>query len=357
VVLATGYWAVHLFVKTSGDDDVASSLAVTSALVLAFSWIDLFRSDSLRLLALTAEAAAIHVATFVAPDRALRAVGHTLFLFAAVWTGGRLIEGADSPEVFSGRSLSHIGVLVLALSSSAMIRSQRLASGYRVVVALLLAVAWFSFFGDGSNRFLALCLQAAFLIVWTQYYDDPAVRMTGHALFATALLAIDWRLTSLTASGPPLVNVVALVDLAAIILALGCSFLLQKRNARLAYRFGAYLAFLGWFWRDLAPLENGHAFISLAWGVAAVVLIMIGWRSGRDLIRVTGLTTLGVVVVKLFAIDLAELGMGWRVALFIGLGVLLLGTSYLFPSLWRGDSSQLADSRPDSTPPEDQYLP
>jgi hypothetical protein len=320
---------------------------------MAVSWFHLFENESLRLLALAAQATAIHVAAHIAPDRALRAVGHFVFVGVGVWMAARLMEGTDTPSLFSGRSATHIGVLVMALVSSTLVGTAKMASTYRVVVALLLAAAWFSFFADGSSRFLALSLQAAFLILWTQYYEDPGSRLTGHALFAVALLAIDWRLTSLSAEVPPLVNMVALVDLAVIVVALGCSFLLAKRNARLVYRFGAYLAFLGWFWRDLAPMENGHAFISLAWGVTAVALIMIGWRSAQDTVRVTGLTTLGVVVLKLFVIDLAELGMGWRVALFIGLGALLLATSYLFPSIWRGDTKHLEEAELPKTIEED----
>ncbi len=341
VVVATAYWAVHLYVKTTTDSRLASSYSVASALILAVSWFHLFENESLWLLALAVEATAIHVATYVSPDRALRTVGHALFGAAAFWTFGRLMEGTDAPSIFSGTSLTHIAVFVLALGSSALVRSHRISSAYRVVVALLLAVAWFSFFPDGTDRFLALSLQATALILWTQYFEDYAVRITGHFLFGVALLAIDWRLTSLNAGTPPLLNTVALVDLAVIVIATGCSFLLLERNARLIYRFAAYVAFLGWFWRDLAPIENGHAFISLAWGVIAVVLIMMGWRSGRDIVRITGLTTLGAVVLKLFVIDLAELGAGWRVVLFIGLGALLLVASYLFPSIWRGDAEQL----------------
>jgi uncharacterized membrane protein len=72
-------------------------------------------------------------------------------------------------------------------------------------------------------------------------------------------------------------------------------------------------------------------------------LLLATRRAGRDIARVTGLTTLGIVVAKLFIVDLAELDTGWRVVLFIGLGVLLLSTSYLFPSIWKGDAGQLKD--------------
>jgi uncharacterized membrane protein len=229
VVAATGYWAVHLFSKAAGDEDAASSHGVAAVLVLAVSWFHLFESDSVRLLALAAEAAAIHVAAYVTPNRAIRALGHGLFAVIAAWMAVRLLEGAEDPSLFSGRSLTHIGVLLLALGSSVAVRSSAMASAYRVVVALLLGAAWFSFFGDGSNRFLAVSLQAAALILWTQYHADAGVRTTGHLLFGVALLAIEWRLTSLPAGSPPLLNTVALVDLSVIVVAMACSWLLVER--------------------------------------------------------------------------------------------------------------------------------
>ena len=142
----------------------------------------------------------------------------------------------------------------------------------------------------------------------------------------------------MSAQWPPLVNPASLADLFVIVVAAAISAIVEDRRAKHAYRFGAYVAFLLWFWRDLAPLDDGQAYVSIAWGAIAVALVVAGWRTDRDLVRQTGLATLGVVVLKMFAVDLSELDPLWRIVLFIGFGGLLLIVSYLFPSIWKGDA-------------------
>ncbi len=338
IVFATAYWAVYLFKRTSEDDAVLSGFGIAAALLLAIAWFDVFTDDSLTLLALAAEAGAILIVTRVQSDAPLRLLGHLLFGIVALWVAARLSTVPEDPSVFRLEVLVHLGVVGGLVAAATATGAPSAKSAYRVVAMLLLALAWSSLFASGSVRLIALCLQAAAVMVWVDTVEDRWLRYTAHFLFAALAMALLQRATEMPAVIPPLVNGPSLADLSVIVIAAGISAVVRDRPAALAYRFGAYVAFLLWFWRDLVPLEDGHAYVSIAWGAIAISLIVVGWRSDRDLVRQTGLATLAVVVLKLFAIDLSELDPVWRIVLFIGFGGLLLVTSYLFPAIWRGPS-------------------
>jgi uncharacterized membrane protein len=70
--------------------------------------------------------------------------------------------------------------------------------------------------------------------------------------------------------------------------------------------------------------------VSVTWGVYATVLIVIGLRRHYAPIRYFAMVVFGVTIVKVFALDMAELDRIYRVSSVIGLGVLLLLTSYLY---------------------------
>jgi uncharacterized membrane protein len=70
--------------------------------------------------------------------------------------------------------------------------------------------------------------------------------------------------------------------------------------------------------------------VSVTWGVYATVLIVIGLRRNYAPIRYFAMLVFGVTIVKVFALDMAELDRIYRVSSIIGLGILLLVTSYLY---------------------------
>ncbi|MBT8399129.1 MAG: DUF2339 domain-containing protein [Rhodothermia bacterium] len=336
IVFATGYWAVYLFKRPADDGAVISGFGIAAALLLAIAWFDLFTDDSLTLLALALEAGAILVVTRVQDDAPLRLLGHMLFAIAALWVGVRLSTVPEDPSVFRLEVLAHLSVIAGLVAAATATGANGAKSVYRVAAMLLLALAWSSLFASGSVRLIALCVQAAAVMIWVDNVEDRWLRYTAHFLFVALAMALLQRATEMPAVMPPLVNGPSLADLSVIVIAAGISAAVRDRPTALAYRFGAYVAFLLWFWRDLVPLEDGHAYVSIAWGAIAISMIVVGWRSDRDLVRQTGLATLAVVVAKLFAIDLSELDPVWRIILFIGFGGLLLVTSYLFPAIWRG---------------------
>jgi len=70
--------------------------------------------------------------------------------------------------------------------------------------------------------------------------------------------------------------------------------------------------------------------LSVTWAVYATLLIVVGLWKGYAPIRYFAITVFVVTIVKVFAIDLAELDRIYRVLSIVGLGVMLLMTSYLY---------------------------
>jgi uncharacterized membrane protein len=77
--------------------------------------------------------------------------------------------------------------------------------------------------------------------------------------------------------------------------------------------------------------------LSITWAVYATVLVIVGLIRKYAPIRYFAMTVFAVTIVKVFAIDLAELDRIYRVLSVIGLGVALLVTSYLYQKLSAGE--------------------
>ena len=85
---------------------------------------------------------------------------------------------------------------------------------------------------------------------------------------------------------------------------------------------------------DVQAMLDSNVFqtaISIVWSIVAIGLMMTGNRSGRRWIWITGAALMGVVVVKLFLIELAAQGSLARIVSFIVVGVLLLLVGYFAP--------------------------
>ena len=92
---------------------------------------------------------------------------------------------------------------------------------------------------------------------------------------------------------------------------------------------------------------------SAVWLIIAIATMLAGsWRLGQDCYR-AGVTLLAVVIVKLFLVDMSDLEGLLRVASFMGLGLSLLGVSYVHQKLTANqgltDASTHSESRPTDT--------
>jgi uncharacterized membrane protein len=71
--------------------------------------------------------------------------------------------------------------------------------------------------------------------------------------------------------------------------------------------------------------------ISLFWTTLALLTMVFATRKGNRMIWVLGAALLGVVIAKLFLIDLSRSGSVERIISFLGVGLLMLIVGYLSP--------------------------
>jgi uncharacterized membrane protein len=97
------------------------------------------------------------------------------------------------------------------------------------------------------------------------------------------------------------------------------------RNAA-AVLFGAATLGAAWF----LLFEVSGSWLTVAWGLQGVALLVAGFALRERGVRLTGLALLGVCIAKLFLYDVAELEMVFRIFSFIILGALLLAVSFVY---------------------------
>ncbi len=71
--------------------------------------------------------------------------------------------------------------------------------------------------------------------------------------------------------------------------------------------------------------------LSIVWGATALAAMVIGARGRRRAVWLTGAALMGVVVVKLFLVELGDSGSVTRIVSFLGVGLLLLVVGYFAP--------------------------
>jgi uncharacterized membrane protein len=197
----------------------------------------------------------------------------------------------------------------------------------------------------GDALLLTLAAEAAVLHYIARRFSDNLVSAGAHLLFVAAAAWLVVRLVAGTPVGssgvtePAVFNTRAVVDLLVIGLAFAGSLVVMPRGLSMVYRVAAHAAVLAWLWRELSPLPGGEAYVTVAWGVYAVGLLVTGLRLDRSATVREGMATLFLVAGKLFLVDLAEVEALWRVLLFVGFGVLFLSLSYYLQALWRPEHS------------------
>ena len=87
-----------------------------------------------------------------------------------------------------------------------------------------------------------------------------------------------------------------------------------------------------WEARALLASFGVQATLSLVWSVCAIALMLRGHNQHRRSLWLAGATLIGIVVVKLFLVELADTGGIARIVSFIGVGILLLIVSYIAPA-------------------------
>jgi uncharacterized membrane protein len=73
--------------------------------------------------------------------------------------------------------------------------------------------------------------------------------------------------------------------------------------------------------------------VSIYWAAFAIASVAAGFHWRTAALRYVGLGLFAVTLAKVFFVDLSEVGTGYRILSFFGLGLLLLGTSVLYGKL------------------------
>jgi uncharacterized membrane protein len=71
--------------------------------------------------------------------------------------------------------------------------------------------------------------------------------------------------------------------------------------------------------------------LSIFWACLALMGMLIASRIRNRTVWLTGAVLLGVVVIKLFLVDLASVGTVERIVSFVGVGLLMLVVGYFSP--------------------------
>jgi hypothetical protein len=243
--------------------------------------------------------------------------------------------------------LGWIALCMVALYALAALVLRRLEGSFEdlaythAFVALLFLTLAAILMLRGDALLFTLTAEAAILHYVARQFSDKLVSAEAHLLFFAAAAWLVARLVVGMLDGSPGVaepavfNTGAMVDLLVIGLAFAVSLVVMPRALSMVYRVAAHAAVLAWLWRELSPLPGGEAYVTVAWGVYAVGLLVAGLRLDRIAPVRGGMATLFLVAGKLFLVDLAEVEALWRVLLFVGFGVLFLSLSYYLQALWR----------------------
>jgi uncharacterized membrane protein len=100
------------------------------------------------------------------------------------------------------------------------------------------------------------------------------------------------------------------------------------------------------YWSTLQAALTRELMLSVTWAAYATILVVVGLRRRFAPLRIFAIVVLAMTIVKVFAVDLAQLQRVYRVVSVLGLGIMLLLTSYLYQ---KSRSSTRIDASGDET--------
>lgn len=193
--------------------------------------------------------------------------------------------------------------------------------------AMTFLIALWVWPGDQISIVLVAAASAALLVLHRRRWPGRLVTVAHLSFVVVALAFFVFSL------GADLEGFLNLRDgtfprLGAVMLAAVASLWLATPAQRL-YRALAYLALLLWSWSTLDPLANGAALVSIAWTLQGAATLLVSIKRRSQILQFTGLATIVLVAAKMLVIDLSEMDPVWRILLFMGFGIGLLGLAWL----------------------------
>jgi uncharacterized membrane protein len=100
-------------------------------------------------------------------------------------------------------------------------------------------------------------------------------------------------------------------------------------------------------WLDIANAENSYKLIlSILWGVFALLFVIWGIIKNKTHLRVSAFVLIGIILIKMFFYDLSHMNGFKKSILFIIIGILMLGISFLYNKykhrLFEGPDKQIS---------------
>lgn len=199
---------------------------------------------------------------------------------------------------------------------------------------------------EGNILFFALAVEAAGLRFVASKTGDKNISVSSHILFGIIaywfIMLMGWEQIQ-----ESILDVDSFIRLA--IIAIGGILVpcwLPDYNTKHIYGIAAHIFFLGWLYRLLLPLSDAQAWITVTWGLYAIILIILGFIRFGKMLRLTGMATIFLVVGKLFLVDMSQLQAIWRILLFIGFGAVFLLLGYYLQAQWnKGNDGGKSDNR------------
>jgi uncharacterized membrane protein len=244
----------------------------------------------------------------------------------------------DLPGRYWGYGLIAVAIFYGLAGRQLSKRLPSLAFTHVLTSFLLLAIALVLLL-QGNWLFLMLVGEAVILHLLAHRHGNFKLRVAAHLLSAALGLELFNRLAMHGPTPPAIFNWPGLINLAVIVTAVTLTRYLRLATSRSIYLAFAHVMTLAWLLRELLPFGSGY--VTLAWGFYGIVLLILGLRLDQSLLRWGGLSTLFLVVFKLFVFDLTGLEPIWRILLFMGFGVVFLALSYFFRNLWKTSRTPL----------------
>lgn len=200
-------------------------------------------------------------------------------------------------------------------------------------MGLIMFTAGVVLYFNGTPLFIMLAAEAVALRYIANLTGDVKLNIGAHILF---LAVIIWTFNSLLFSPASQVSDITPYVQLAFLVAAGTAmpYWLRQADFKLFYRIISHLMILFWVHQFFSGLSGGQAWVSVLWGIYATGLLVAGFIQDEERLRFTGMTTIFLVVAKLFLVDLSQLQALWRILLFIGFGGAFVFLGYYLQSRW-----------------------
>ena len=249
------------------------------------------------------------------------------------------IVHAGQAKFVSDRASRHLAVAIAAVFLTLAIPIQ--FSGYRVTMTWALeaaAIAWLAKALDDRRLEIGAGFVLAFVVVRLLGRDSTtyAAQFFNVRLLTFVISAASFWIVSRCVKTP---------RYAAIAYGAGHGVLL----------WGLGLEVAAWARRTAEPAEINSTtttLLSILLAVYALGLIAAGTVTRSAINRLFGLALLGVVVVKLYVVDVWDLSRGFRITAFLGLGALLLLVSFLYSRFKPAVKKLWEEPTPDQPSPD-----